>query len=38
VTGEGSNDSTANMLFLIGFLISMSGFGIVRICIGKTGN
>ena len=38
VTGEGSIGSTANMLFLVGFLISISGFGIVRICIGRTEN
>jgi hypothetical protein len=38
ITGKGTIGSTANMLFLIGFLISISGFGVVRICIGRTGN
>jgi high-affinity Fe2+/Pb2+ permease len=38
ITFKETIGSTANMLFLIGFLISISGFGIVRICIGKTEN
>jgi len=37
VTGEGilTIGSTGKMLFLVGFLISISGFGIVRICVGR---
>ena len=38
ITGKATIDSTANMLFLIGFLIIISGSGVVRICIGRTGN
>lgn len=35
ITGERTIGSTANILFLVGFLISFSGFGIVRICVGR---
>ncbi len=35
ITDERTIGSTANILFLVGFLISISGFGIVRICVGR---
>ncbi len=35
ITGEGTIGGAANILFLVGFLISISGFGIVRICVGR---
>jgi len=35
ITGERTIGSTANILLWVGFLICFSGFGIVRICIGR---
>ena len=35
IAGERTTGSTANILFLVGFLTSFSGFAIVRICAGR---
>jgi hypothetical protein len=38
ITFKETIGSTANMLFLVGFLMIISGCGVVRICIGRTGD